>query len=53
MQFFAKGKWSKADKRWNMVVALRRPVGDTSGSSAAHPGRRKSTPQKLHKNTEA
>ncbi len=26
MELIATGKWSKADKRWNMVVALRRAV---------------------------
>jgi hypothetical protein len=53
MKFFAMGKWSKADKRWNMVVALRRPAGDASSSSAARPARRKAAQQKLHKNPEA
>jgi len=27
----ATGKWSKAEKRWNMVVALRRPSASSSG----------------------
>jgi len=25
MKVFATGKWSKEDKRWSMVVAIRRP----------------------------
>ncbi len=25
MKVFATGKWSKSEKRWNMVVAIRRP----------------------------
>ncbi len=49
MQLFAMGKWSKADKRWNMVVAMRRPADGASGSPAAHPERQKSSGQKLHK----
>ncbi|MFQ5665543.1 MAG: hypothetical protein ACE5I7_03845 [Candidatus Binatia bacterium] len=32
MQLIATGKWSKADKRWKMVVALRRPAPDASRS---------------------
>jgi hypothetical protein len=34
MQLFATGKWSKVDKRWHMIVALRRPAsnpGDAAG----------------------
>jgi hypothetical protein len=27
MQVLAIGKWSKVNKRWNMVVALRKPGG--------------------------
>jgi hypothetical protein len=26
MQILATGRWSKAEKRWKMLVALRRPV---------------------------
>jgi hypothetical protein len=32
MQVIATGKWSKALKRWQMVVAIRRPAKD----AAAH-----------------
>jgi hypothetical protein len=30
MQLIATGKWSKAEKRWNLLVALRQPPGRTS-----------------------
>jgi hypothetical protein len=33
MQLIATGKWSKAEKRWNLLVALRRPPASTSGLS--------------------
>lgn len=31
MQVIATGKWSKTLKRWQMVVALRRPAKDAAG----------------------
>ena len=30
MKVFATGKWSKEDKRWSMVVAIRRPGREVS-----------------------
>jgi hypothetical protein len=30
MKVFATGKWSKEDKRWSMVVAIRRPGRETA-----------------------
>lgn len=33
MQILATGKWSKAEKRWKMLVTLRRPA--TSPAAAA------------------
>jgi hypothetical protein len=35
MKVFATGKWSKEQKRWSMVVAIRRPGHETA------PARRK------------
>ena len=32
MKVFATGKWNKEDKRWSMVVAIRRPGRDTAAS---------------------
>jgi hypothetical protein len=32
MKVIATGKWSKAEKRWNKVIALHRPPAGTSGS---------------------
>jgi len=40
MQLLAKGKWSKAEGRWQMVVAMRRPSGTPADSSHAHGERR-------------
>ncbi len=37
MQVIATGKWSKAEKRWRMVVALRRPVGEAAASPGTKP----------------
>ncbi len=34
MQVIATGKWSKAEKRWKMVVALRRWASGVSASAA-------------------
>jgi len=34
MQILATGKWSKAEKRWKMLVALRRPVVNPVASAA-------------------
>jgi hypothetical protein len=39
MQVIATGKWSKADKGWLMVVALRRST-TASGSPPASPNRK-------------
>jgi hypothetical protein len=30
MKVFATGKWSKEQKRWSMVVAIRRPGKETA-----------------------
>ncbi len=35
MQVIATGKWSKALKRWQMVVAIRRPGKDAPARRAA------------------
>lgn len=45
MKLIAIGKWSKADKRWNMVVALRKP-GGSPAAPATQSGRRTSSRQK-------
>jgi len=34
MQIIATGKWSKVEKRWNMLVALRRPTKRAAESSS-------------------
>lgn len=34
-KLMATGKWSKAENRWNMVVALRRPPARASDPAAA------------------
>lgn len=34
MQLIATGKWSKANKRWTMLVALRRPASTPPKSTA-------------------
>ena len=52
MQILALGKWSKADKRWNVVVALRRPAGTPSGSSPSRAEGRKTSRQQLSKHPE-
>lgn len=33
MQLMATGKWSKVEKRWKMLVALRRPAGGPPAST--------------------
>jgi hypothetical protein len=43
MQVIAIGKWSKADKRWQMVVALRRPRGGAANGTAQ--SRRRTSPR--------
>jgi len=53
MQLMATGKWSKADKRWNMVVAMRRPAGTAPVASAARPEGRKALRQKPRKGSES
>jgi hypothetical protein len=46
MQVIATGKWSKAEKRWKMVVALRRPPGSAPASALKqHEGRPGSPPR--------
>jgi hypothetical protein len=50
MQLIAMGKWSKADKRWNMVVALRRPISGASDSQAVI--RRPKSTQRPHKKSD-
>jgi len=52
MQLVALGKWSKTDKRWNLVVALRRPAQTPSGSSPSRAEGRKTSRQKLSKHPE-
>ena len=45
MQVVAIGKWSKAEKRWKMVVALRRPPGSAPASALKqHEGRHSAPP---------
>lgn len=45
MQVVAIGKWSKAEKRWKMVVALRRPLGSAPASALKqHEGSNSSRP---------
>lgn len=36
MQLIATGKWSKTLKRWQMVVALRRPAKDAPAGRPAN-----------------
>lgn len=45
MQLIATGKWSKAKKRWMMVVALKRPAGVPSLRSASSAKRPTRPPQ--------
>ena len=40
MQLIASGKWSKAENRWQMVVALRRPVVNPFAASRPRAERR-------------
>lgn len=35
MQLLATGKWSKAEKRWKMLVALHRPTGGCAPTATA------------------
>ena len=51
MQLLAVGKWSNAEKRWQTVIALRRPAS-TSGTPLSRPERRKVQIQRLGKNQE-
>jgi hypothetical protein len=50
MQVVATGKWSKAEKRWKMVVALRRPPGSTPASAMKQHEDRHSAPPRHRKN---
>lgn len=34
MQILATGKWSKAEKRWKMLVSLRRPTANPAAPAA-------------------
>lgn len=43
MQVLAVGKWSKAYKRWQMIVAMRRPRQDDQ--KPAGPGKRTDRPK--------
>lgn len=49
----ATGKWSKADKRWNMVVALRRPSASTSVSPPKRAEPHRATVRRLRPTSEA
>lgn len=40
MQVIGMGRWSKTDKQWKMVVALRRPAAGDKSRPAAHQDRR-------------
>lgn len=44
MQLIATGKWSKSQKEWKMIVALRRPQID--GNAPRTPGNRPAQPRK-------
>jgi hypothetical protein len=48
MQVMATGKWSKADKRWKMLVALRRLAGNPP-APASEPRQRRSNVRPLRK----
>lgn len=37
MQVLATGKWSKQQKRWSMVVAIRRPEKQASAAAGKKP----------------
>jgi hypothetical protein len=50
MQLIATGKWSKAEKRWKMVVALRRPPGSAPASTVKQHEGRSSSPPRYRKN---
>lgn len=45
MQVIATGKWSKVLKRFQMVVAIRRPATEATGSARRQPGRGKPRPK--------
>ena len=49
----AMGKWSKADKRWNVVVALRRPSASTPASPPKRAEPRRNTLRWLRPPSEA
>ena len=50
MQVIAIGKWSKAEERWKMVVALRRPSNSASASALKqHEGGNNSRPHRHKK----
>lgn len=51
MQLMATGRWSKADKRWKMLVALRRPAGAVPASTS-EPRERRGTVRPLRKSPE-
>jgi len=46
MELIAIGKWSKADKRWRTVMALRRPSGIPSSSAKTRSERGKPARQR-------
>jgi hypothetical protein len=47
MQVLAIGKWSKADKRWKMLVALHRPANSPPAAPAPAGHRTSSRPTPL------
>jgi len=52
MRVIATGKWSKAEKRWKMVVALRRPPnGVPTSALEQHEGGNSSRPH-YHKKSD-
>ncbi len=52
MQIIATGKWSKAEKRWKMVVALRRPTNSLPASATKPRDARRGTRAPRHPNFE-
>ncbi len=52
MQVIATGKWSKAEKRWKMVVALRRPASSVPASTVKARDTRRSPRPSRHTNLE-
>jgi len=52
MELIATGKWSKADKRWKMVVALRRAGDAASGSTVTKSERNKRSRQRPQKRSD-